>query len=344
MEVNNPKLSICIATFNRGSFISETLDSILDQLVPGVELVVVDGFSPDNTPEVMTEYVSRYPHQIRYYREQVNSGVDGDYDKAVGYASGEYCWLMTDDDLIRPDAVSRVLSAISDHVDMVVVDAEIRNADFSELLEKSRLKFDADRVYEKGEHEQFFTDVANHLSFIGCVIIRREAWLARNRSEYYGTVFIHVGVIFQHPPLEFIRVISEPLVIIRYGNAMWTSRAFDIWMRKWPKLIWSCPDFSEKAKQSVCYNGPWKKIKDVFLYRAKGIYSIVEFKTYYSEERNRVLKFILFAIAVFPVTWANFLSVVYVLKNESNRLAIYELSLSRNASMLSHYLNRKLSK
>ena len=41
---------------------------------------------------------------LRYFRESVNSGVDRDYDKAVGYASGEYCWLMTDDDLLQiPD-------------------------------------------------------------------------------------------------------------------------------------------------------------------------------------------------------------------------------------------------
>ena len=77
-----PRLTICIATYNRAKFIGETLDSILSQMHLGVELVIVDGASPDNTPEVMAEYTSQYP-ALRYYRETENSGIDGDYDKAI---------------------------------------------------------------------------------------------------------------------------------------------------------------------------------------------------------------------------------------------------------------------
>lgn len=332
------KLSICIATYNRGQFIAETLDSILNQVEPGVEVVVVDGASTDDTPEVMARYVSRYPH-IRYFREPTNSGIDEDYDKVVGYAEGEYCWLMPDDDLIRPGSVRRVLSAISDNVDLVVVDAEVRNADMSLKLEDSRLKFDEDRVYETGEHETFFMDVANHLNFIGCVIIRRDFWLSRDRSTYYGTVFIHVGVIFQHPPPKLVRVISDPLVIIRYGNAMWTPRAFNIWMFKWPQLVWSFSDYSDETKQSVCHYEPWRKIKQVFHFRAKGAYSLAEFNKYFSDEKNTQLKLILFSIAAFPEKLANILAVVYLLfKDRSNRLGLYDLLLSRKTPGLSRYI------
>src|SRR5665647_2657471 len=109
--MSEQKLSICITTYNRGQFIGETLDSILGQMVAGVELVIVDGASPDNTPAVMTQYLLRYP-EIRFFREQVNSGVDGDYDKAVGYARGEYCWLMSDDDLLKPGAIQYVLLSL----------------------------------------------------------------------------------------------------------------------------------------------------------------------------------------------------------------------------------------
>ncbi|MBL7005235.1 MAG: glycosyltransferase family 2 protein, partial [Gammaproteobacteria bacterium] len=238
----------------------------------------------------------------------------------------------------------KVLSTLNDEVDLVIVDAEVRNADMSMILEKSRLNFDRDREYRKGDEDKFFVDVANHLSFIGCVIIQRDFWLSRERTSYFGTVFIHVGVIFQHPPPEKIHVISEPLVMIRYGNAMWTSRAFDIWMFKWPKLIWSFSDYSDNDKKSICLREPWRKIKAVFHYRAKGAYSIKEFKKYFLREKNLLLKFILFIIAVIPAKLTNFLSVIYVFKNKSFRLSIYELSLSQNASILSLYLSRRFRK
>ncbi len=125
VNFKNPKLSICMATFNRAKYIGETIDSILSQFSSEVELVIVDGASPDNTCEVMERYLSRYP-DIRYFRELTNSGVDADYDKAVGYAVGEYCWLMTDDDLAIPGAIAAILSALADNPELVVANSEVR--------------------------------------------------------------------------------------------------------------------------------------------------------------------------------------------------------------------------
>src|SRR5688572_31057917 len=173
-----PRISICIATYNRGRFIAETLDSIVPQLVPTVEVVVVDGGSIDDTASVVEPYL-RANRALRYVREAVNSGVDRDYDKAVSYARGEYCWLMTDDDLLEPDAIACVLSALDAAPDLVVVNAQVQTADLSGTLMHRFLAFQADREYSSGS-EEFFADVANYLSFIGGVVIRRMAWLERN--------------------------------------------------------------------------------------------------------------------------------------------------------------------
>ena len=81
------RLSICIATFKRADMIGETLDSIVSQLEDGVEVVVLDGASPDNTADVVAAYTARYP-AVRYVRESTNSGIDADFDKAVGHARG----------------------------------------------------------------------------------------------------------------------------------------------------------------------------------------------------------------------------------------------------------------
>src|SRR4051794_33591388 len=114
----NPKLSVCIATYNRARFIGETLDSLLPQITEDVELIVLDGASPDDTQEVVDRHVNAHP-RVRYVRELTNSGVDQDYDKAVSYASGQYCWLMSDDDLLVPNAVERVLKRLDGQVDLI---------------------------------------------------------------------------------------------------------------------------------------------------------------------------------------------------------------------------------
>jgi len=74
-------------------------------------------------------------------------------------------------------------------------------------------------------------------------------------------------------------VIAQPLVAIRYGNASWSARAFEIWMFKWPDLIWSFRQFTDEAKAAVCPREPWRNIRKLLLYRAKGAYSIRDYRT-----------------------------------------------------------------
>jgi len=333
-------LSICIATYNRGAFINQSLDSLLGQITGGVEIVVVDGASPDNTPEVMAEYVSLHP-QIKYFREQENSGVDADFDKAVGYASGKFCWLMTDDDLLQPGAIEKVLAATAGDEDLIIVNSSIRNADLSVEFESHRLLFDDDREYTKVDHEMMFSETAAYLSFIGSVVIRRTFWMSRNRTDYYGSLFVHVGVIFQSPPVERVRVIAEPLIIVRYGNAMWTPRSFEIWMFLWPNLIWSFPDFTDAVKREICRREPWRSFNALFHHRALGAYSMMEYRRCWSGDSRKLQRFVACIISLFPQSVANFIMVFYFsLSKNSAQLALHDLLHSPNAGWASHFLAR----
>ena len=329
------KLSICIATFNRGKYIGETLDSILSQLNPLVEIVVVDGASPDNTSEVLVKYVKDYP-VIRYYRESVNSGVDIDYDKAVGYALGEYCWLMTDDDLLRPNAISRVLESMASGPELIVVNSEVRNVDFSKLYAKHCMNLASDIKYDVKDGDQFFIDTASHLSFIGGVVIKRQIWLQRNRDRYYGTLFVHVGVIFQSPSIKKANVLAEPLITIRYGNGMWSPRSFEIWTFKWPKLIWSFLEFSEESKQKITQREPRKSITRLIRNRGLGAFSRAEIKKLWPSNAGKIELTIAFLLSIFPSSLANFLSVLY-LSSHGNKthMALHDLLHSKHAGMMS---------
>jgi abequosyltransferase len=339
-EPTIPRLSVCISTYNRANFIGGMLDSILDQLVPGVELIVVDGASTDSTPEVVAQYLSRYP-EIRYYREQENCGVDRDYDKSVSYATGEFCWLMTDDDVLRPGALGRVTGSLDSSVDLIVVNAEVKNADFSKVLKARLLDFKKDKEYGGGDHEEFFREATSCLSFIGCVVVRRKWWLERDRSSYYGSLFVHVGVIFQRPPIERVKVIADPLIAIRYGNAMWTSSGFEIWMFKWPRLVWSFSDFSDSTKNSVSPKEPWRQSKRLFLYRATGGYSMHEYHRFLSGKVNGISRGLCIAIAIIPGRIANVLASLYfvVLKRKA-RIEMTDLLRSRYVTWSTHLAAR----
>jgi abequosyltransferase len=336
------RLSICVATYNRAKFIGETLDSIVSQLLPGVELVIVDGASPDDTPSIVSGYVAAHPH-LRYFREQTNSGVDEDYDKAVTYAEGQYCWLLTDDDIVKPGAVAAVLKLLDGERELVVVNAEVRSADFEASLESRFLRFDDDKEYNPGSTEKFFSEVANYLSFIGGVVIRRDIWLARERAAYFGTQFVHVGVIFQSPGIARATVIAEPMIVIRYGNAMWTARGFEIWMFKWPQLIWSFGHYSDEAKQAICLPQPWRDTKRLLLSRAVGAYSRREYAKFFASGTARGGHMIPWIVAWTPAGLVNlFISLYCVLINRKARSSMYDVARSPSASWVSRLAARSL--
>lgn len=309
--MKTPLLSICIATYNRAEYIGETLDSIIPQLTDDVELLVVDGASTDNTEQVIHAYMEQ-SDCLRYVRLPKKGGVDQDYDTSVELAHGEMCWLFTDDDLIKPGAVTAVQTAVKQGHALIVVNAEMRNRDMSHIFERRRIPIKADRTYAGSEMEKLFIDALDYLSFIGGVVIRRSVWLNRERDKYIGSDFIHVGVIFQKPLTESAVIIAEPYVTIRYGNAQWMPRNFEIWMFKWPNLVWSFAHISEKARLKVSYKEPWKKFRVLVYQRSVGNYSPQLYQQHLSAKHaSPFWKFVALRISGLPKSFCIGLCNVY---------------------------------
>lgn len=333
-----PKLSICIATYNRGAFIAQTLDSIISQLGPQVELLVVDGASPDDTAAVVAPYLLP-GRPLRYIRESINSGVDADYDKAVGYASGDYCWLMTDDDVLGPGAVERVLQAIVHSPELVVVNAQTRDADLNKVLNERLIDIHEDQTFNN-DTPSVFTLTAGYLSFIGGVVVRRDLWMRRERERYYGSLFIHLGVLFQAPLHGRVEVIAKPLISIRYGNAMWSARGFEIWMFKWPDLIWGFDVVSDDVKLGVVRREPWRSPRQLLFGRAIGSYGLAEYRRFIPASGSPAVRLLASAIAVTPGRFVNALCGIYcLLRKPNNPATTFDLARSRFATAPSRWAN-----
>jgi glycosyltransferase involved in cell wall biosynthesis len=326
------RLSVCIATLNRGEFIGATLDSIISQATDDVEVVVVDGASSDNTPEVVRRCQERFS-RLRYFRQDRNRGVDQDYALAVDLALGEYCWLFSDDDLMKPGAIGAVRRVLNGAYGLIISNSEVRTSNLAEILQPRRLAVNEDRVYKPADGDRLLADTGAYLTFIGCVIIKKSLWNARNKQNYFGSLFIHVGVIFQSPLPEDALVIAEPLISIRYGNSMWLEKYFEIWMFKWPELVWSFENFTDQSKRAVCVKEPWRRLLVLFQNRARDAYTPRMYRRWL-EPRFPSLwsRTMASLIAHLPGTIANALAILYYLVNVWNpcrRVALVEMRNSR---------------
>lgn len=321
-----PRLSICIATYNRAEYIGETLESIIPQVTDEVEIVVVDGASSDATSTVVQNY-AKFCKQLNYIRLPTKGGVDQDFCKAVEHARGEMCWLFPDDDLLKPDAVRTVLDEAKNGYCLIVVNTQVMNSDFSKIISSRVLNIFSNEIYNELKLEKLFQRVIPYISFIGCVVINRKLWIEREKNSYFGTEFIHVGVVFQAPLPAPTLVIAEPFISVRYGTAQWMSRYFEIWLYKWPDLLSSFTHISEQVRQKFQITKPWPKLKYVIISRAKGSYSLKEYQKWFaSKDSSLWWKMVSLLIAVMPCSLVKIVILSYfkLFKKESH-VTIYDL-------------------
>ena len=321
------RLSICIATLNRARFLAITLDELIGQSTPEVEIVVVDGASTDDTEQVIRDHQRRFSRLV-YEKDPRPEGVDRAFCKAIELASGEYCWLMCDDDLIHPLAISKVLAATEDKHALIIVNGEVRSADLSKVLETKRVQVDRDTIFQPGEEESFFATAGGYLTFIGCVVIKRAVWNSRNAQPYLGTEFVHFGIIFQQPLNGTVFLIAEPLVMIRYGLGQWRARSFLVFAFNWPELVWSFARFSDAAKKRLSERDPWRRLVRLLQYRARGSFSLDEYRRFIrprlSLRRERIVPVI---AALIPGLLLNSIGIAYY-RATGNRLALVDLEQS----------------
>lgn len=114
MQLDRPLLTIAIPTYNRSQLLGALLGILAPQLAghPEVELLISDNASPDNTQEVVQQFIDA-GLSIRYRRHPENIGSDANFVACFQMARGKYFWLFGDDDIIVPGALDEVLSHLA---------------------------------------------------------------------------------------------------------------------------------------------------------------------------------------------------------------------------------------
>lgn len=134
---SRPLLSLCIPTYNRAAFFQEALESGLREVAAQpaglVELLVCDNASTDDTPACLAQAQARHP-DLKVFRNAENLGFDGNYLRCVEEATGEFVWVMGDDDVWLPGSLARMLGELEDGADACLCLAEACDLNLNPLI------------------------------------------------------------------------------------------------------------------------------------------------------------------------------------------------------------------
>lgn len=112
------RYSVIIPVYNAENTIERCLDSLLNQIPPCSELLVINDGSKDSSGEICKRYAEKYP-AIRYF-EKENGGVSAARNLALDYAEGEYILFADSDDYVTLDYWKEIEVLLNEqHPDML---------------------------------------------------------------------------------------------------------------------------------------------------------------------------------------------------------------------------------
>lgn len=162
------RVTVVIAAYNAETFLSETLDSVLAQSLAEIEVIVVDDGSTDRTPTILAAYTDE---RLRVLR-QTNSGVSAARNAGLAAARAPYVFFLDADDILLPDALSRMVTVLDDsprHVASFAHHIRIRQ-DGTELSDRADLAW---KMFPASDTLRYL--VSKNFIVCGAICIRTDA-------------------------------------------------------------------------------------------------------------------------------------------------------------------------
>ncbi|UZJ79609.1 glycosyltransferase family 2 protein [Fictibacillus sp. KU28468] len=104
--MNNYKLSVVVLVYNTEEFLRDCLESLVNQTLKGIEIILVNDSSPDNSHLILEEYREKYDNITVIHQENSGGAVAG--NNGMKRATGEYVTVMDSDDIVPLDAYEKL--------------------------------------------------------------------------------------------------------------------------------------------------------------------------------------------------------------------------------------------
>jgi len=112
-----PKITVVTPSFNQGSFLEETIQSVLGQNYPNLEYMIIDGGSTDSSPSI----IDKYKDHLAYAISEPDQGQHYAIEKGFSRATGDIITWLCSDDLYEPGALHIVAHSFLSHPDAALI-------------------------------------------------------------------------------------------------------------------------------------------------------------------------------------------------------------------------------
>ena len=114
-EVGSSPVTVCISLYNYRDYIVETLQSVYEQTLPLIDLVVVEDKGSDDSLAVAERWLREHPFRfsaIRLIQHEKNRGLSAARNTAISVSASPYVFILDADNLLYPRCLERCLEAL----------------------------------------------------------------------------------------------------------------------------------------------------------------------------------------------------------------------------------------
>lgn len=170
------KLMVFIPCYNAEKYISQTLESILNQTYEKFELLIVDDGSTDKSRDILKEYIKK-DERVKLIENRKNRGIAYTRNRGLEICDCEYLALMDADDIAPPERLEKEIQFLERHKDIGAVGGRYQKIDSKGSRVHTSLKLVLSDAAIRA-NMLFFNPIAN-----GSMMLRMEV-VKRNNLRY----------------------------------------------------------------------------------------------------------------------------------------------------------------
>lgn len=189
---NKPLVTIVVPCYNVERYLRKCLDSIVGQIYPNLDVILVNDGSKDNTLKICNEYSSRYPYISVINQE--NKGLSAARNIAIENAKGEYITFIDSDDYVSSDYVEFLFTMIDKNNTQIAItsctpfyESDAINDPLKINIEDAKIMTPLQAIEMMFYQEHFDTT----------------AWAKLYRTDLFSNIRYPVGMLFEDLPTTY---------------------------------------------------------------------------------------------------------------------------------------------
>ena len=136
-----PKVSVIIPCYNSASFVTDAIDSVMQQTYKELEVIAVDNNSTDNTWSVLEVEREKYNEKLTILKE-LNPGAPAARNKGLNTATGKYIQFLDADDILFPQKIEHQVSLFEKEAGAAFMASAYADQDMKGNLKEKLIKVD----------------------------------------------------------------------------------------------------------------------------------------------------------------------------------------------------------